>query len=230
MTMRAPTGSVTGHVWLPLVAFVIAAVLLEATRIDLWLADLLYRIEGGAWSLRRDPFVRDVLHNDASRVISVLYALLLVVCATSFFTERLAEYRRGLVYLVVAIAGSTLLVALLKDVTHVNCPWSVDRYGGDVAYLPTLREILARGPKGRCFPSGHASSGFALFAFYFFCRIHAPALRWYAFGLAMAVGLTFGIAQQLRGAHYVSHDIWAMAICWFVAVAATPILHKTGNA
>lgn len=226
MTTRGPVGSVTGHVWLPLAVFVVAAILLEATQIDLWLADLIYRIEGGAWSLRRDPFVRDVLHNEANRVISVFYALLLVACAASFFVERLAAYRRGLVYLVVAIAGSTLLVALLKDVTRVNCPWSVDRYGGDVAYLPTLREILAHGPKVRCFPSGHASSGFALFAFYFFCRVYAPALRWYAFGVAMVVGLTFGIAQQLRGAHYVSHDVWTMAICWFVAVAATPILQK----
>jgi len=227
MTMRAPMGSAAAHVWLPLVVFVAAAVLLEATRIDVWLADLIYRMEGGTWALRRDPIVRDVLHNEANRVISVFYALLLITCAASFFVDRLAAYRWGLVYLVVAIAGSTLLVALLKDVTRVNCPWSVDRYGGDVAYLPTLREIIAHGPKVRCFPSGHASSGFALFAFYFFSRMYAPALRWYAFGLATVVGLTFGIAQQLRGAHYVSHDVWAMAICWFVAVGATPILQKT---
>lgn len=222
----APLGSIKGHVWMPLVVFVVAAILLEATRIDLWLADLIYRLEGGAWSLRRDPFVRDVLHNDANGLISVFYGLLLMGCAASFFIERLAAYRWGLVYLVAAIAGSTILVAMLKDVTHVNCPWSVDRYGGDVAYLPTLREILAHGLKVRCFPSGHASSGFALFAFYFFCRVHAPALRWYAFGLAMVVGLTFGIAQQLRGAHYVSHDVWTIAICWFVAVLATPILRR----
>lgn len=229
MTNRAPLGSVKEHVWLPLAVFVVVAILLEATRIDLWLADLVYRLEGGTWSLRRDPFVRDVLHNEANRAISVFYAVLLIGCAASFFVERLAVYRWGLVYLVAAIAGSTILVALLKDVTHVNCPWSVDRYGGDVAYLPTLREILAHGPKVRCFPSGHASSGFALFAFYFFCRMYVPPLRWYALGFAMVVGLTFGIAQQLRGAHYVSHDVWAMAICWFVAVAATPILRRSAQ-
>jgi membrane-associated PAP2 superfamily phosphatase len=91
-------------------------------------------------------------------------------------------------------------------------------------YLSTWREVLQHGRPGRCFPSGHASSGYALVATYFFCRCMAPRLRRYAFGTAMALGLAFGIAQQLRGAHYLSHDVWALAICWFVAVAATPIL------
>lgn len=219
-----PIGSVKGHIWLPLVAFVVLAIVFESTRVDLWLADLVYRWEGGAWTLRRDALVSDVLHKEANSLISAFYAVLVIVCVTSLRVARLSTYRRGLVYLVTAIAISTLSVALLKDVTHVNCPWSIDRYGGDVPYLTTWHEILAHGPAVRCFPSGHASSGFALLAFYFFCRRYAPAWRWYAFGLAIAIGVTFGVAQQLRGAHYVSHDVWALAICWFVAVAATPIL------
>ena len=227
MKPLVPIGSVAGHVWVPLVVFVAAAVLLESTRIDLWFADAIYRWEGGAWSLRRDPIVRDVLHNDAKRLIGLMYGLLVIACASSFFVTRLAAYRWGLVYLVTAIAISTLSVALLKDVTHVNCPWSVDRYGGDVPYLPTWREILVHGRSGRCFPSGHAGSGFALLASYFFCRRLAPRLRWYAFGAAIGLGIVFGVAQQLRGAHYLSHDVWALAICWCVAVAATPILKRT---
>lgn len=227
MKPLAPIGSVAGHVWVPLVVFVLAALLLESTRIDLWFADMIYRWEGGAWSLRRDPIVSDVLHNDAKRLIGLIYGVLVIACALSFFVARFAAYRWGLVYLVTAIAVSTLLVALLKDVTHVNCPWSVDRYGGAVPYLPTWREILAHGRSGRCFPSGHAGSGFALIASYFFCRSQAPRLRWYAFGAAGGLGIAFGVAQQLRGAHYLSHDVWALAICWFVAVAATPILKRT---
>jgi membrane-associated PAP2 superfamily phosphatase len=29
----------------------------------------------------------------------------------------------------------------------------------------------------------------------------------------------FGISQQLRGAHFISHDLAAIAICWTCAVA-----------
>ncbi|MNV84902.1 hypothetical protein D3C71_1788110 [compost metagenome] len=33
------------------------------------------------------------------------------------------------------------------------------------------------------------------------------------------MGLLFGFAQQLRGAHFLSHDVWTLAISWFVALA-----------
>jgi membrane-associated PAP2 superfamily phosphatase len=123
MTYTTLRGSMRGHVWLPLAAFVALVLLLEWTRIDVWLVDLIYRWEGGAWALRRDPLVRDLLHDQAGRWIGVFYAGLVLVCAASFFVERLKVYRWGFVYLVTAIAVSTLSVALLKDVTRVNCPW-----------------------------------------------------------------------------------------------------------
>ena len=230
MTTLAPMGSLRGHVWFPLAAFVLIAIVFESTRFDVLLADLIYDWEGGTWALRRDPIVRNLLHNDASRLIGVFYGVLVMTCVASFYVPRLAAYRWGLVYLVVAIACSTLLVALLKDVTRVDCPWSVDRYGGERPYLQTWRAILAHGKSGRCFPSGHAGSGFALLAFYFFCRCYAPTWRWVALAGALTIGVVFGAAQQLRGAHYVSHDIWSLAICWFVAVAATPILRRTQRA
>jgi membrane-associated PAP2 superfamily phosphatase len=230
MKPLAPIVSMKAHVWVPLAVFIVAAVLLESTRIDVWLADAIYQWEGGAWSLRRDPIVRNLFHDDAKRAIGILYGALVVTCALSFFVARLRPYRWGLAYLVTAVAISTLSVALLKDVTHVNCPWSVDRYGGNMPYLPTWREILLHGRSGRCFPSGHASSGYALVASYFFCRWTAPQLRWYALAAAIALGVAFGVAQQLRGAHYLSHDVWALATCWFVAVAATPILRRDTRA
>ena len=31
--------------------------------------------------------------------------------------------------------------------------------------------------------------------------------------------MMFGIAQQLRGAHFLSHDLWALMLCWLVALA-----------
>jgi len=219
-------GGLRCHVVVPLLAFVALAIVFECTTLDLWLADLIYRWEGGVWALRRDPLVRDVLHSHAKQLTGVVYGLIASLCAMSFVVARLSMYRWGLVYLVSAIAISTLSVSLLKDVTHVYCPWSVARYGGDVPYVPNWRAILAQEGDGRCFPSGHASSGFALLALYFFCARYAPALRWYTFAMAMVLGTVFGVAQQLRGAHFLSHDVWALAICWFVAVIATPILYR----
>jgi len=219
-------GSRRAHVVAPLLVFVALAIVFESTRLDVWFADAIYRWEGGAWALRRDPFVSGVLHGDASRVVSVACASLVVACATSFWVERLRPYRWTLVYLCTAVAVSTLTVSLLKDLTRVPCPWSIDRYGGNLPYLETWRTIVTRASTKRCFPSGHAGSAFAWIALYFVCRMHAPRWCWVALVGVVAVGMTFGVAQQLRGAHFVSHDVWALAISWFVACAATPILRR----
>jgi membrane-associated PAP2 superfamily phosphatase len=219
-----PIGSLKAHIGWPLAVFVVLAVLLEWTRVDIWLADAIYQWEGGTWVLRRDFVVRDILHDGAARLIQLFCVALVATAAASFFVARLRPYRWGLLYLVVSIAVSTLLVTLLKDLTRVECPWSVDRYGGAVPYVPTWRSVLAHQGTGRCFPSGHAGSGFALLSLYFYCRCYAPSWRVFALGLALVIGVVFAIAQQLRGAHFVSHDVWALAICWFVALAATPIL------
>ena len=227
-TYDDPLGSVRAHVIVPLCAFVALAIVFESTRLDLWFADAIYRWEGGAWTLRRDHLVRDVLHNAASHVVGVAYALLVLACAASFTVKRWRSHRWTVVYLTTAVAVSALTVALLKDVTRVPCPWSLDRYGGDLPYLETWRAIATHASSGRCFPSGHAGSGFAWIALYFVCRRHAPRWRWAALAAVLIVGTVFSVAQQLRGAHFISHDVWALAICWFVACAATPILVRDG--
>ncbi len=36
--------------------------------------------------------------------------------------------------------------------------------------------------------------------------------------IGLVAGLIFGISQQLRGAHFLSHDLWSLTICWLVAL------------
>ena len=47
----------------------------------------------------------------------------------------------------------------------------------------------------------------------------APARRRWGLCLGLGMGLLFGISQQFRGAHFLSHDVWTAAICWFAALA-----------
>jgi membrane-associated PAP2 superfamily phosphatase len=44
--------------------------------------------------------------------------------------------------------------------------------------------------------------------------------KWRLLGLAVGggLGLLFGISQQLRGAHFLSHDVWTAGICWATAL------------
>jgi hypothetical protein len=43
--------------------------------------------------------------------------------------------------------------------------------------------------------------------------------------MVLGLGLLFGTTQQLRGAHFLSHDIWTFALCWSInALLAALIL------
>jgi membrane-associated PAP2 superfamily phosphatase len=111
-----------------------------------------------------------------------------------------------------------LLIGQLKDVTNVFCPRQNRRYGGDVPYV----RVFERYPegdrparRGKCFPAGHASGGFALIGLLWLRRS-----RWWragAIAAAMLVGWAMGTYQMLNGSHFLSHTITTM----FIAVILT---------
>lgn len=98
-------------------------------------------------------------------------------------------------------------MATLKQVTGVHCPWDLVRYGGSA---------LPGDAGGACFPAGHAAGGYAWVALAFVPATRAG--RRAGLGVGLAAGLVFGIDQQLRGAHFLSHDLWSAALCWTVAL------------
>ena len=53
-----------------------------------------------------------------------------------------------------------LVVGALKSMSHHSCPWDLVEYGGKAVSYPLFSAIPADSGPGRCFPGGHASSGF----------------------------------------------------------------------
>jgi membrane-associated PAP2 superfamily phosphatase len=81
-----------------------------------------------------------------------------------------------------------------------------------------VEQLLIRNGAG-CFPAGHASAGYAWISSYFFGLYYQSRWRWVGLGASMIAGAVFGFVQQIRGAHFISHDIWTLAICWFFSLA-----------
>ncbi|WP_305805415.1 phosphatase PAP2 family protein [Stenotrophomonas sp. YIM B06876] len=188
-------------------------------NIDQWFADLLYRLEGGHWLLKEAWVTSQLIHR-GGKWLSVLASLGLIgllLCAC--FNARGHRYRRPLLYLLLAVALSTGLVSLLKSVTQMDCPWDLSRYGGLRSFVGLFETRPADMPAAACFPGGHASAGYAWVALYFFALAVRPAWRWRMLTLALLTGATFGFGQQLRGAHFLSHDLWSLGISWLVAVS-----------
>ena len=53
-------------------------------------------------------------------------------------------------------------------------------------------------------------------ALYFVFRDRAPRLAYCRLGAGVLFGLVFGLAQQSRGAHFISHDLCSALLAWFV--------------
>ncbi len=207
------------HLLWPAVLFGLAALVLVWSGFDFRLADSLYRLEGGAWALHDNYLAREVFHDDAKVVGRMVVAGLLLAALVSIWHPRLSGWRRPLWYLVVTISGSVALVGWLKRSGWGLCPWDMSRYGGDqptgLAYFAALP---GQTDTGHCFPAGHAAGGYALVALYFFLLQVRP--QWALRGLLVGIGLglLLGFDQQLRGAHFLSHDLWTAAVCWFTSL------------
>ena len=96
----------------------------------------------------------------------------------------------------------------------MDCPWDLLRYGGQRPYVELLHLRPIGLTRGACFPAGHASAGYAWMALYFFFLMARPQWRWWGLAAGAGAGLLFGLSQQLRGAHFLSHDLWTAMICW----------------
>lgn len=206
------------HLWWPLAGFALAFVALVPLQGDFWWADRLFALSGHRWSLEDYWLTERVLHV-GGRNLSIL-AWLLVLCTgmASLFNARLQAWRRPLLFLLLATALTTLLVGALKHVSGMDCPWDLLRYGGHQPFVGLFEARPPTMPRAACFPAGHASSGFGWVALYFFWLAVRPQWRWRGLATGVIAGAVFGMAQQLRGAHFLSHDVTTLAIAWFTSV------------
>ena len=200
--------------------------LLAATGGDAWWADHLYAWQGGTWAARDAWWSAELLHVGGRRFSIGCWMLAAVAWGLTWSGRVPAAWRRPLGYVLLTVPLASALVAVLKTHTGIDCPWDLQRYGGTHPWLsPFDPRPAALGPAA-CFPAAHAAAGYAWLALYFACAAAGPSLRtWRRLGLAfgLALGLVFGAVQQLRGAHFLSHDLWALTLCWLVAALSARV-------
>ncbi len=206
------------HILLPLILFSVSFFAIEYYHFDLYLADHIFAYGGDRWIYKDHWLLESLLHKGGRNLVASLLILNLILTLCSFFSSRLFQYRKGLLYLFFTTLTCILTISFLKGVTHISCPWDMQRYGGKELYSPTFHAIFNSG-RARCFPAGHASGAYAWFTLYFFCREYFPNWRWASLIFVISLGIVFGVTQQLRGAHFISHDLFTLSLCWFISLA-----------
>lgn len=194
-------------------AIVGLAVAWDASGLDLPFARLAGSVQG--FPGRDHWLLAGVIHDGGRRLA---WLLALVLCLSVWWPwgpfARLSASAR--LQLAVAALLGPLVVAVLRLGSHTSCPWELVDFGG-VAHYASHWSLQEDGGAGHCFPSGHAASGFSLVAGYFAFRPTEPRMahRWLA--AALLAGIALGLAQQWRGAHFMSHTLWSAAVCWVTA-------------
>lgn len=187
----------------------------DASSLDLTLA----RVMGGDefFPLRDNFLLTRVLHDGARRLAWAAATLLSVAVWWPVGPLRRLDVQTRAQ---IAVTGllAPLTVSALKWFSVTSCPWDLSIFGGVARYFSHWSAI-ADGGSGHCFPAGHASAGFGFIGGYFAFRGAAPNISRAWLHGSLAAGSVLGIAQQVRGAHFMSHTLWTAFICWCVAYA-----------
>ena len=189
----------------------LAAVLLaeKFTNADTALQNLFYRPEMHEW------LINPALHQKLSPVFYKGLKFLLAATGAGC-----------LIFLLLSIVFVPLVVAGAKYFTNVYCPYQLNIYNGlypFVRIIDNYPESFVQPKPGRCFPAGHATTGFAFMALYFVFDSRRGKILGLLAGILL--GLAAGFYQMLRGQHFLSHTLFSMiasfaviiTIDWFVS-------------
>ena len=207
------------HLALPLVLFVLLLGVVEFAGVDFLLANMLFDAGAGAFPARDSYLFKHVFHDLGNRLILCIALGAFAVFLLGFFVHRLRSLRRAAIYVAICIGLAAALAAVAKQTTNMDCPWSLERYGGERPYVSLLSDRPDVLPRGACFPGAHSVGAFALFAFYFVWHRSNPRRAGAALSGATLLGIMYAGTQWARGAHFVSHDIWSALLAWLVCLA-----------
>jgi membrane-associated PAP2 superfamily phosphatase len=213
-------GFVKQHIVWPLAVILVLLPIFQYTQLDLWLAKHFYNSTLHQWPYRDDWLLQTIIHKKGRTAVYVFGIGMLLSWLVAYRkTSKLFPYRKALAFLVLAGISGPLVVTYLKSHTHIYCPWDLTLFGGTKPHVLLFDTIPNTLSVGHCFPAGHSSLGFTLVNFYFFFWLVNPSYKYYSLAMSLTIGLVFGITQQIRGAHFLSHDVVTLAICWFCSAS-----------
>lgn len=213
----------------PLLALTALFGLCYGLGVDFALSAFWYQLQGHSWTLQHHWLTEDILHRGVRNLNQLLVGAFLLhflfrfcqqhyrrargLTAAHWESHRQQAHGRLLLSLTLSLAG----IAILKHSLPMDCPWDLQAFGGTQPFTGLFSSWLASRAPNACFPAGHASIGFAWLGLYFFCLQLYPTLAKPALLLSLTLGFGLGLVQQLRGAHFISHDIASAAWCWSMA-------------
>lgn len=211
------TIAATRRDWLPQFAILILLALIGTlpfwlTDLDLWAAASFYHPEADdPWFESHEPLWL-FFYQTAPLLVGLVTIASLAVLGAGFVWPRYRRLRIHATFVLLsAFIGPGLVVnAMLKEHWDRPRPHQTIELGGTRDYLPPL--VIGGSGHGKSFPSGHASAGFMLGAFFLIWLRRRPLLAYAALFGAISLGTLLGIGRMSAGDHFLSDVIWSAVI------------------
>jgi membrane-associated PAP2 superfamily phosphatase len=174
----------------------------------------------GEFPWRHDWFLERLNHKYVKNLLLLCDISFLALWLASFKVQPLKANRWQYAYMFLILILSTSVVGILKSQSGHACPWNMTQATA-TGFLWNFN--LSH---GHCFPGGHAATGFALMTGFFGFRKTAPKRAYFYLVAGLILGFAMGWAQMMRGAHFLSHNLWTAWVVWCCNVALYPLFYK----
>ncbi len=236
-----------------LIAIAIALLVFQKTNLDLEFQKFWFDSNSQNWLIdKNEPIKKFLFYNLPKILLAALILLSLLLSILFYWPSKLKPvFNNGLFFkclanilvfrsqrqkILILFLGLTLiplLVGNIKKFTNIYCPSQLTIYGGSYPYVRIFSSYpkdFVQEKKGKCFPAGHAITGFCLVILFFIFEKKSRKI----FGLMLGVvlGWILGLYQIAKGAHFLSDTVLTMLICFLVAaliVRIFIILVKDGS-
>jgi len=203
-----------------LVLLGIVIFIFEFTNIDIFVQDYFYLKEAHRWVIdRHEPIMRFLFYTGSKVVIIIIGVSCFVGWFLSYRNEKLKKLRRNFILMSLSLTIVPLTISGLKNFSNVYTPSQTIRYGGSlprVKVFESFPDDFYPTRRGRGWPAGHASGGFALMALYF--AFIKKSMKFIGLFIGLTAGWVMGLYQTFNGQHYLSHTIVTMLIAWILII------------
>lgn len=162
----------------------------------------------GEFLYKQNWYLATLSHHYVKNLLIAVYASFLVILIGSFRYTSWRDLRWRYGYMFVMVIISTSIIGVLKSQSEHACPWTM------VAPQQNHFSWILNQTDGHCFPGGHSATGFALMVGYFVYRNTDRKKAIFYLYAGVILGFAMGWAQMMRGAHFLSHNLWTGWVIW----------------
>lgn len=199
----------------------LALCLANYSNFDVTIQNHLFNFENKTWLIDRDEPVKKFFFYKLPKIllgIAILFCLLAAISGFKKKSQFFYENRHRFFLVFLGLSLIPLIAGNIKKFTNVYCPAQLEIYGGNRPYVKVFDHYdknFHQEKRAKCFPAGHAVTGFALFILFF--TLKKKSHKFLGFFGAIIFGWILGFYQMAKGVHFFGDTLVSMLVCFLIA-------------